>query len=218
MLTDYDGQRICGVSDHFGSADCRWPIEQMTGVTVFASGHVGEVNLAEAAELAIALWNGLSGLRLEMTTNPKTANIITRPFRLDGRGNILAQCQLPCGFVQPSSQMLCDVDLAEAFVIAQNPPQGRIDIVRTLGHEYGHGWGCPHIGAGNLMGSTYSNSIWKPQDLDIVQLRSRYGQPVPAPTPTPTPVPPQDPVIGPRLEFVDADGRRWRLNGVWEQV
>lgn len=223
MLTDYDGQRICGVPDHLGTADCRWP---MVDVTVFAAGAINGVNLAEAAELAIKGWNDVCGLRLTMSVNPKTANIVTGPRSLDGQGNVLAQCQLPCGFVSPSAQMGCDVDLSEAFVIGTNPPAGKIDLVRVLMHEYGHGIGIPHIASGNLMAPVYSASIRLPQDGDIVQARSRYGMPAPvAPVPPTVPAPsvpgsPQLPT-GFRLtalEATDALGNKFRTELDWKKL
>jgi len=220
MLTDYDGQRICGVADHFGSVLCRWP-QTDRRVTIFATGRAGEVAIADAAEWAIQAWNEACGIRMEMSTNPKTANLYTRSKRLDGPGNVLAQCQLPCG-VRPDAQLFCDVDDSELYVLGENPPAGRVDLGRTLRHEYGHGIGIGHISDGNLMAPRYSSSLWTLKNGDIMEGRARYGDPVVTPPAVPipggsTPDAPR-PVNGPRLEFVDPDGRRWRLNGVWEQV
>jgi hypothetical protein len=188
-MHDYDGQRICGVADHIGNVTCQWP---MRDVTVFAAGQAGQVSLADAMELALPLWNRVCGVNLQMSTNARTANIVVQVGRIDGPGNVLAQNELPCGFTAHRMRQLQGLyDGSEAFVIADNPPAGKIDLVRVCCHEIGHGIGIGHINDGNLMAPTYSSRVAGPQNGDIVEARARYGQPSPiTPIPLPNPVNP----------------------------
>lgn len=186
---NYDGARICGVADNLGNVSCQWPFRD---VNVFAAGRIGSVNLADAMELSLPAWNNVCGIRLSMTTNLKTAHIAVGVGRIDGPGSILAQNQLPCGFTANNwRQLRGEYDASEAFVIAENPPPNRIDLVRVCAHETGHGIGINHIGDGNLMAPSYSGRIALPQNGDIVEARARYGAPTAAPQP-PT-VPPEAP-------------------------
>jgi hypothetical protein len=201
----FDGKRICGVKDHIGNADCAWPF---LDVTVYAEGMIGQISLRDAAEWAIQGWNDVCGIRMTMTANPKTAHIVTGPVRIDGPNNILAQCELPCGFLANRwRQLRCEVDSSEAFVLSTNPPANRIDVGRTLRHEYGHGLGVGHIETGNLMAAIYSSSIYLPQNGDIIQVRARYGKPqASAPKPTipsiPVPTPGDKPAGGTVKELI----------------
>ena len=124
-----------------------------------------------------------------MSANRKTAHILCKPGHLDGPSNVLAQCELPCGFSPHSwRQLNMTCDLSEALVLAENPPAGKIDAGRMVCHELGHGLGVGHIASGNLMAPTYSNSIRAPRNGDVVEVRARYGLPA-APTPVPAPGP-----------------------------
>ncbi len=191
QITNFDGKIICGVPDHVGNVACLWPF---SFVSVFAEGAIGHLALADAVEWALAEWNKVCGIRLTMSTNPRTAHIVCRPGRLDGPSNVLAQCELPCGF-SPTNwrQINMTCDLSEALVLAENPPPNRIDAGRMVCHELGHGLGIGHIETGNLMAPVYSTSIRRPRDGDAVQARARYGAPALPPDPTPVPSTPSNP-------------------------
>lgn len=183
---DFEGKIICGVPDNVGSVDCLWPFRD---VEVYAEGAIGSLFLADAVEWALAQWNAVCGIRLRMSANRKTAHVLCKPGHLDGPSNVLAQCELPCGFSPHSwRQLNMTCDLSEALVLAENPPAGKIDAGRMVCHELGHGLGVGHIASGNLMAPTYSNSIRAPRNGDVVEVRARYGLPA-APTPVPAPGP-----------------------------
>lgn len=199
---NYDGQRICNVPDHYGSADCLWPFLDV-GVYVTPGAKLGEVSLADAFELAIKGWNDVCGLKLFMATNAKTAHILTGSGQIDGPSNILAQSELPCGFQPGRWRQLNQLfDASEAWTIADNPPANKIDAVRVICHEVGHAWGCGHISTGNLMAPVYSAQLRWPQRGDIAEARARYGLPAPSSPPGPPAQPPVPPPSVPGDAFL----------------
>lgn len=217
---NFDGKIICGVPDHVGNVECEWPFED---VLVYASGMLGGVNLADAVEQAIGGWNNVCGIRLALAANPKSAHIVVGQGAIDGPNGTLAFSELPCGFTPAQwRQLQQKYDTGEMWVIADNPPGGKIDAVRVVCHEIGHAIGIQHIAMGNLMAPTYSASIRWPREGDITQARARYGKPVlvvppPAPVPTvPQPVPVPIPGVpglppGQSLILRDENNKRWEL-------
>ena len=48
------GPKMCGVPDNVGDMSCQWPF---LDVSIYAEGRAGQINLADAMELAIPKWN-----------------------------------------------------------------------------------------------------------------------------------------------------------------
>lgn len=196
--------RICGVRDNLGNAECLWPAPLNKDLGIYCSG---DSFVEEAVSLVIdprgegLSWNQACGTNLYLSTNPKTAKLVIATGKIDGPQGTLAWCELPCGFTERFWKALKALrDSSEMWVIAKNPPSGKIDIVRTLGHEIGHFLGIPHIGEGNLMAAMYSNAIrWLRED-DIAQGRLRYGLPF---VPDPNPDPPNPGPVKPDPGFKD---------------
>lgn len=195
------GARVCGVPDHLGGGDCLWPFQDIT-VYVPQGAMLGQVNLRDAFEEAISgpgSWNQNCGTRLVLVTNQKTAHGNVRVAQIDGPQKVLAMSELPCGgFTATHWRQLGQTYEPDAYVIAENPPQGRLDAVRVIRHEVGHFIGISHINDGNLMAPTYSNAIRGVQRGDIMEAVTRYGKPMPAPTPEPQP-PAPSPGPGPDI-------------------
>jgi hypothetical protein len=213
----YNGQRFCANDDTYraGGTLCRIPREKLFWTLEGGLPSIDGPTLKQAYADAWRLITDVCGLTVEYTSNPKKADVLTRFGPIDGPANVLAWSKIWCGNNGPVDQLF---DTSEAFVYSTNPPSNRLSLVGVACHENIHACGLNgHIGRGNLMAPTYDSRILVPQAGDIAELVSRYGLPKPAAPPT-TPIPPRDTVIGPRLEFVDADGRRWRLNGAWEEV
>lgn len=191
-----DNTRVCGVPDHLGGGDCKWPFPM---VFVHAEGRLGEVNVRDAVEQALNGWNAVCGLKLTMATNAQTAHIVVTSGRIDGPSGVLAWSELPCGFTASQwRQLKQQYDTGEIWTIADNPPSGRIDAVRVICHELGHAIGISHIHDGNLMAPMYSTSIRWPQRGDIAEARARYG------LPTPT-IPPPGPGLPPAPDGWERD-------------
>lgn len=191
----FDGQRVCGVPDHVGNESCLWPF---LDVAVFASGKLGQVNMADAAEFACAAWSAVCGIRLVLTNNSRTAHIVMGSGTIDGPNGTLAWSELPCGFAPTQwRQLQQKYDTGELWTLAENPPNDRIDAGRVVCHELGHALGAGHGQSGNLMAPTYSRTIRLPQRGDILEMVDRYGKradaPPTPPVPPPTPEPPTQP-------------------------
>lgn len=226
MSSDFDGVRICNVPDHLGDVSVKWPDQLKQSLSVFASGTINGVSLADAIELAVKAWNDVCGVLISMSTNPKTANLIVGVGQIDGPGNVLAQNELPVGFFGPQNvrQLQGLYDASERVVLADNPPTNRLDLGRICRHELGHFLGIGHITDGNLMAPVYSSQIRLPQNGDIVEARARYGSPIVATPTTPaTPATPGSPLIptGFRLtalEAADALGNKFRTELDWKKL
>jgi hypothetical protein len=213
----FDNTRVCGVEDHLGGSACQWPF---LDVLVHAQGSVNGISLADAAEVAIARWNEVCGLRLAMTPTQSKAHIYIIPSRIDGQQNVLADCELPCFSNGVIRQLRCRVDNSENFVLCVGPPPvGKIDVGRVLTHELGHGAiGTGNIENGNLMAPMYSEKIWLPQDGDKVQALARYGKRIPVTPTQPTPnVPTNGSQPNIRVTIEDLTGRTWKSTKIeWE--
>jgi len=226
MSSDYDGFRFCNVADHLGDVSVRWPEQLKRSLMIFASGNVGQVPLADAIELALQAWNDVCGVRLAMSTNPKTAHLVLEVGPIDGPGNVLAQNELPVGFFGPQNvrQLRGLYDSSERVVLADNPPRDKLDLGRIGRHELGHFLGIGHITEGNLMAAMYSSQIRLPQNGDILEARARYGDPVVTPpvgsTPdaSPSPFNPSLPYFLTSVETIDINGSKWRGELNWKRI
>jgi len=186
-LTTYDGARLCGVDDTLGVGQlCKWPLVRVTWSVVADLPGFARETFRAAAEEAWSYWSAVCGILPQQIQGP-AANVVIGIQSL-GPGGVLADCQLPCGATIGSTVRM-RVDTEEAWVLAENPPPTKIDLVRVLAHELGHAIGIPHIGSGNLMAPTYSSAIRRPVAGDVAEAVARYGLVPPRPPEPPTPGP-----------------------------
>lgn len=184
---NYDGQRLCNVDDQLGLGEnrCRWPSPDITWSVQADLPPFPRSSFVAAIEQAWSYWSSICGIRPRMTTGQANVEIGIQTI---GPGGVLADCQLPCA-VNMGQRCQMRVDTAEAWIIAENPPGNRVDLVRVLCHELGHGLGCPHLSGANLMAPTYSATIRRPQRDDIAWMVGTYGLPSAPPVP-PSPADP----------------------------
>lgn len=155
---------------------------------------LGRDYLRQSIAAAFGRWSAVAGCSGEETTSEQGADIVIRTQALDGPMGVLADCMLPGPRVQ-----VMRLDTSERWTIHAGPgvPQGKIDIVRVLTHELGHFWGIGHIGRGNLMAPTYSDSVERPQPGDEAEMVARYGPPQPsAPPPGSVDLPAEMHIVG----------------------
>lgn len=188
----YDGIALCGVTKqaNFGGQRLRWPSPDVTwGIVAGLPGFAIDSFHRAIAE-GWGRWSRVCGIRPQFVEDPSRANIVVG-LQTIGPGGVLADCELP---VQQSMRQRCRmrIDTAEAWCISDNPPPNKIDLVRVVCHELGHGLGMDHIGGGNLMAPTYSTRIKDPQRDDVAEMVARYGLPTAQPAPAPTPSPAGD--------------------------
>lgn len=141
---------------------------------------------------ALKYWTDVCAVVFTPIQDAKTANVLIKVDRIDGESSTLAWAELPAGPDTPKTQLDSMYDSGEPWVDSADPPNGRIDAVRVICHEFGHILGLDHGPDGNLLAPYYDRSIRRPQAWDISEVQVRYGQPVPVTPTTPT-VPPAGP-------------------------
>ena len=192
--------RICGVPDHLGADTlCRWANPRVTWCIQDLLPGLDYETMRDAFALAWSYWAEVCGIEPVYSVNARTSQVLVGVGRIDGPQGVLAQSELPCGSPVQLGQ---EYDASELWVIAEDPPADRIDLVRVAAHEIGHVIGLPHIAQGNLLAPYYSRTIRRPQAGDIREAVQRYGPrraatPAPAPPPAPTPSPPPRPAPAP---------------------
>ena len=131
----------------------------------------------EIIKTSLSHWESVCGIRFLEDDRSGYGGIEFGLYPEPQPGGVLADCQLPLLGMSPADWLALRMDHSEAWTLSKNPPSNRIDIVRVICHEAGHGIGISHIASGNLMAAMYSMKIGAPQAGDIEQARARYGMP-----------------------------------------
>lgn len=182
-MADFDGVRVCGVPDHFGSGSlCKWPDGDIRWTVVAVLPGFSEEEFTDCARRALDILAGVCGITPRFVESASQARILVGVRQIDGRMGVLAESELPCGQVRQCRQWY---DTGESWVVSDNPPSNKIDLLRVMLHELCHALGMPHISDGNLMAPTYSRDINRPQTGDVAELQRRYGRPKTRPSEPP---------------------------------
>lgn len=200
-MPNYEGTKFCALPDDvLGARDgdlCRWTKKELS--YVFAeqwSGPLAMADVKRAFRIAFDRWEKVCDLKFTEVTNVQ-ADISIYSRNMGGPGGVLAEAQLQC---PPGTRRLWTrFDNNEDWIVADNPPPNKIDLIRVACHEIAHLLGIPHIGTGNLLAPTYSTRVKEPQAGDIAEAVARYG--LPKPVDTPTPEEPSDPPL-PGAEYI----------------
>lgn len=123
---------------------------------------------------AIQAWNLVCGIRMTQIEDMGRANIYAN-VGSTGPG-VLAYSYLPNNS-GPNDQM------PQVYNRATNWSYQL--LVNVAIHEIGHAIGLDHGPRGSIMQPTASGDVTRPQEWDIEQVVSRYGQPGPTTPPTP---------------------------------
>lgn len=187
---------FCNVPEHVvGQANgrlCQWPRGHVVTWTVtgLLPGWTRE-QLVEVYGRAWLAWTSVSGLKTQFVEQVKQANIEVTSRAIDGPAGVLAEAELPCGNVTPSTRLRCWFDNREQkWVDAINVGGiGAVDLLRVAIHEFGHNLGHGHDtdGRTNSIMDPAVSHLRDPQQVDIQRQIERYGEPVAMPDPTEPP-------------------------------
>lgn len=163
---------------------CKWQNKNISWSVTATPPGLAQEAVVEAYTEAFRRWSKVCGIIPQYNPGNPQAMIVMGVRSIDGSFGVLAESELPCGNVRQCRQWY---DSGEQWGIfdGRGPGGRKIDIIRVATHELGHALGMDHIGAGNLLAPTYSESIWEPQAGDIREMQGRYGPPSATPPPPP---------------------------------
>lgn len=221
------GVLFCGVSEeHFAinGVTYRWPPGSKLSWSLGFSrlGDLDDLTLKQTYTACFAEISACCDIAHEYVANPRAANIVVNVARLDGRGGVLADMQIPVGNVSDSTtQLLGRVDDGEVWGLFENPPADKIDFYRVALHELLHSHGLGHkpvnVAEPALIAPMYSRTIRHLQEADKAELVRRYGVAKGAPIPPAAPSVP--PGVKPNVEVaVTIDGEKWIAAGTLKRA
>jgi hypothetical protein len=201
-MPNYEGTKFCALPDDvLGARDgelCRWTkTEPLRYFFAEEWQNPPMADVKRAYRIAFDRWEKVCNIKF-VEVESGQADISIYPRNLGGAGGVLAEAQLQCP--AGNRPLWTRFDTSEDWIIADNPPSNKIDLIRVATHEIGHLMGIPHIGTGNLLAPTYSSRIKEPQVGDSAEAVARYGLPKPADAPD-VPDTPSDPPL-PGQSFV----------------
>jgi hypothetical protein len=213
---------FCNVSETLAASAqvnvCRWPagMPMLRWTVVAGLPGFSAQSLTQTYEAAFTMWSLVSGVRFAYVPQTNSANILVGSRRIDGPAGVLAEAELPCGRITSSSQLRAWFDNSESWVVAENFPRGKMDLLRVAGHEFGHNLGIGHNtdGVTNSLMDPMVSHFRRPQNWDIMQAVMRYGTPgVVPPTEPDVPVSPDTPA-GRVADILDELAKQIRKGGV----
>lgn len=205
---------VCGCSEMFGDGRSALSKLPTNRPTFRFDGRLPGFTQLAVEDFIMEAFNGRGGwsevcdLKLDKHPNTKTnpTNIVIDANL--GRSGVLADQQLPVS--NPPLQMR--INNIIAWVVAQNPPAGQVDLLRTLRHELGHFIGLSHFPVGGpkeLMEPSISE-IRAVQPTEAALVAKIYGEPQQIPVPPGTNAPDQ---IVIESMVLRKDGKRYTSKG-----
>lgn len=207
----------CGVSESFGdgSAQVKLPTSRVTFFVRDVLPGFSREEFEAACMEAWKRWERVIGIKVDKHPNGKTdCTQIVTVANLGGPSGVLADQMLPYG---TGVNLRMRVDSTERWIIADNPPAGRINLLGVLCHEDGHCLGLQHIlpeGDRDLMNASYEPRIFEPQEDDISYGRKLYGPPGNGATP---PVPPLGDSLGLEI-IITQQNARYKATGTAKRI
>jgi hypothetical protein len=185
-MSDYTNMQVCGYkSQNLGSNPSRWPKKAILSWQVVEDvPPFDRETLCAVVANAFKVWSDVCGLRFRRADASDPFPNFEIRTQLEGPGGVLADCELPYPQVIQKRPLQCRIDRADEFVIARNPPSNKVGLDQVLRHEFGHGLGLDHGGAGMMM-PVYNPKHWLPSEWEIRLVQDAYGLPLPPVEPTP---------------------------------
>jgi hypothetical protein len=153
----------------------KWPDPNLPWTLMDEVTGISYEDLKAAADAGLKGWTTCSGLKPVFTASARDARLLIYAVRIDGPGNVLADCQLPTPGLR---QVKMRLDLSEDWL-------AKIKLPVVIRHEGGHGAGLGHApgGSKNWMAPIYDPAIATAGTWDTNEMQGRYGSPLPT-TPT----------------------------------
>lgn len=176
-----EGFRFCGLPEHLEveALVSKWPDTHLPWTITDLVPGISEEELIRAVEWAFSPqfgWSGICGLQPVLEQSARNSRLLIGSRRIDGPGNILAECQLPSPGIRQVKMWL---DISEQWTSETMAVQRAIQLPVVLRHEAGHGIGLGHAPSGstNWMAPVYDPRVVKGGIWDIQESRTRYGLP-----------------------------------------
>ena len=185
---------VCGVNtEMMGGAIRKWQDGKKVityNINFNTLGNLDRATIIGAFEASWEPWHRVTPLRFQYQEHGRADITYFSGFE-DGAGRTLAWMEIPNGSGNP---LRSKFDSSEHWVVSENPPRGRIDLVGVGIHENGHGLGILHI-PGNV-GKAIMNPVYVPgmralTQFDIHQAQTRYGKREQGGGDNPPPLPPK---------------------------
>jgi hypothetical protein len=173
---------FCGISENLlslaATGKYRWNKRDLAYCIYDRVPGIAADDFADVIGAGYKAWAAVCDLRFTQVTDYRKADLLVLARRIDRKGGILAEHQLPPG---NDMQLRGWLDLAESWTLDM--------LLGVWTHELGHGVGLSHTNTPNsLMNPFWNPAISTPQTWDIEAVQSLYGAPKPA-NPTQPPAP-----------------------------
>lgn len=174
---------FCGISENLLSLAAtgryRWNKRDLAYCIYDRVPGIAADDFADVIGAGYKAWAAACDLRFTQVTDYRKADLLVLARRIDRKGGILAEHQLPPG---NDMQLRGWLDLAESWTLDM--------LLGVWTHELGHGVGLSHTNTPNsLMNPFWNPAISTPQTWDIEAVQALYGASKPA-NPTQPPVQP----------------------------
>lgn len=212
-------QWVCGVAAEFGDGrtlSAKLPIKRPTFRFDASGGLPRGFTASQVEDVLLDAFNGVGGwaevcdVELDKHINPKTNPTNLVIVHDLGTGGILADQLMPLSAPPLRMRINSRVD----WCVAVNPPRGKVDLLRTLRHEWGHFLGLSHFPLGGppeLMEPRISDII-AVQPTEAAFAAKLYGEPIVAPGPLPPGA--VDEIAIEALVLRTPEGKRYSCKGV----